>query len=161
MSSRKHRQGNRRGAVAAEFALIAPVVLVFVLGLCEMGQALAGATRISSAIREGGRLASMDFTGKLEPGQSPNQKITHDILSVLSATGISTDNVVLSIVHAEGEQEGTTFDLSDPANYLKLFRIQTSVPYENVSLTPIQLMGGLSISASTVFRRGKTPIEVE
>lgn len=159
--STKMRAKQRRGAVTAEFALIAPVVLVFVLGLSEMGQALSGATRVSSAIREGGRLASMDFSGKLEVGQTANQKITQDILSFLGATGISTENVSVEIVHAEGPQAGSYFDLTAEENYLKLFRIGVTVPYENVSATPIQLMGGLSLSANTVFRRGRTPVVTE
>ncbi len=161
MIVRKKCRQHRRGAVAAEFALVAPVLLVFVLGLTEMGQALSGATRVSSAIREGGRLASMDFSGKLEVDQTANEKVTQDILSFLGATGISTEDVIVEIVHAEGSEQGSVFDLAAEENYLELFEIRVSVPYENVSRSPIHLMGGLSISANTVFRRGRTPVESE
>ena len=52
------RTARRRGAAVAEFALIAPVVLVFVMGLCEMGQALSGATPrfLSDSRRRAARL---------------------------------------------------------------------------------------------------------
>jgi Flp pilus assembly protein TadG len=155
------RKLSRRGAVAAEFAIIAPVVTALVLGLCEMGQAVAGATRITSAIREGGRLASMDFSGKLEQDQTANQKIEQDVRSFLAATGVKTDNVQVFIEHADGEDEGQAFDLASPDNYLQFFRIRVVVPYANVSTNPLKLMTGRSINSSTVFRRGRTPIESE
>ena len=103
----------------------------------------------------------MDFSGKLEVGQTANQKITHDILNFLGATGISTENVAVQIEHADGTNPGAVFDLAAEENYLQLFAIRVSVPYENVSKSPIQLMGGLSLSASTVFRRGRTPVKSE
>lgn len=158
MLSSTSQRSQRRGAVAAEFAIIAPVVVFFILGICELGQALSGATRVASAIREGGRLASMEFEGKLEPNQTPNQKVTQDILNFLAATGVSPSNVQVSIVHAEGDAAGTTFDLAAPENYLKLFRIDVVVPYDNVSANPIKLMDGYNLTASTVFRRGRTPV---
>ncbi len=150
------RNKNRKAAAATEFAVVAPVLVVLILGTCELGQATAGATKIASAIREGGRLASMDFSGKLEPGQTANQKVEQDILNFLAATGVKTQGVVLSIEHAEGS--GGTFDLSTKDNYLELFRITVSVPYKNVSSDPINLMSGRMITASTVFRRGRTPV---
>ena len=61
-------------------------------------------------------------------------------------------------MHAEGPAEGTTFDLASPDNYLKLFRIEVVVPYSNVSANPIKLMDGYSLTANTIFRRGRTPI---
>ncbi|MCR9295108.1 MAG: pilus assembly protein [bacterium] len=160
MSDRKKTDCRRarQGAAAVEFAVIAPVLLILILGTCELGQAVAGATKIASAIREGGRLASMDFSGKLEVGQTANQKVEQDILNFLRATDVRTDNVILTIEHAEGDSAGTTFDLADKANYMQLFRISISVPYDNVSSDPINLMAGQRIEASTVFRRGRTPV---
>ena len=115
----------RRGAAATEFALVAPVCLVLILGLAEMGQATSAATRISCAVREGGRLASMDFSGKLATNQTANEKVEQDILNFLSATGISIENVSVTINHIDGSG---TFDLADEDNYLELFEISISVP---------------------------------
>ncbi len=157
--NKKNSSAFRRGVAVSEFAIVAPVVTVFILGLCEMGQALSGATRIASAIREGGRLASMDFSGKLEPGQTANQKVTQDILSFLAASGVGTDNVQVTIVHEDGPSSGTPFDLAATANYLELFRIEVTVPYANISANPINIMDGLTMSSATVFRRGRTPID--
>lgn len=149
------RRKSRLGAAAVEFALVAPVCTVLVLGVCEMGQAVSAATRISSAVREGGRLASMDFSGKLSTGQTANQKVEQDIINFLAASGISTDNVTLAIEHADGSGP---FDLAAEDNYLSLFRITISVPYTNASANPLKLMGDRRIEHSTVFRRGRTPV---
>ena len=154
----RNRRARSRGAVVAEFAIIAPVVTIFVVGLCEMGQAVCGASKISSAIREGGRIASMDFTGKLEAGQTANEKVEHDVLNFLSANGVDIDGATVSIIHAEGASEGQEFDLASPDNYLQLFTIRVVVPYENVSTAPLSLMPGRNIVSSITFRRGRTPI---
>lgn len=157
-SQRQRIFRSRRAAAAVEFAIVAPFLTIFIMGTCELGQAIAGATKVASAIREGGRLASMDFSGKLSAGQTANQKVHQDILSFLAASGVKTDNVFVTIEHAEGEASGTTFDLAAEDNYLQLFRISVSVPYNNVSSDPINLMAGRRIEHSTVFRRGRTPI---
>ncbi len=155
------RPSNRSGVAATEFAVVAPVLVLMFLGTCEIGQAIAGATKISSAIREGGRLASMDFSGKLSSGQTANEKVEQDILAFLAATGVKTEGVSVSIEHAKGEAAGTDFDLATEANYLQLFRISISVPYQNVSSDPVNLMFGKTIEASTVFRRGRTPVDYD
>ena len=155
----KHRtKQSRLGAAAVEFAIVAPVCLVLIMGTCEMGQAVSGATRIASAVREGGRLASMDFSGKLAVGQTANQKVEQDILNFLNATGVSTNNVTVSIDNVDGSG---TFDLAAEANYLELFQITITVPYENVSTTPVSIMQGQSITSTTVFRRGRTPVNYD
>ncbi|MCR9295105.1 MAG: pilus assembly protein [bacterium] len=152
---------SRTAAAATEFAVVAPVLALMYLGTCEIGQATAGATKVASAIREGGRLASMDFSGKLLDGQTANAKIERDILVFLEATGVKTEGVTVSIEHAKGEQAGTEFDLASEANYLQLFRITVTVPYRNVSADPVNLMAGQRIVASTVFRRGRTPVNYD
>lgn len=155
---KRAREQNRRGAVVVEFAIIAPVITVVIIGLCEMGQAMCGATKIASAIREGGRLASMDFSGKLEAGQTANEKVEQDVLNFLAATGVRIENAQVEILHAEGDSVGQEFDLASAENYLQLFTIQVTVPYENVSVTPVSRMYGRSITSSITFRRGRTPI---
>ncbi len=157
----KRKRTRRKAAAATEFALIAPIVTLLVIGLCEMGQAISGANRIASAIREGGRLASMDFTGKLDVGQTANDKVTTDILNFLAATDIDTSGVDVEIEYADGPESGAAFDLAAEDNYLRLFRVRVTVPYENVSTNPLKLMNGQTIRAETVFRRGRTPVDYD
>ena len=51
----------RRGAAMVEFAIMLPVFLTFMLGILEIAKALQVSGEITSAVREGGRLASMEF----------------------------------------------------------------------------------------------------
>lgn len=56
------RQPLRRGAVATEAALVAPLLIVVLFGAVDIGQYVNVAQSISNASREGARIASRDRT---------------------------------------------------------------------------------------------------
>lgn len=146
---------NRGGAAAVEFAVLLPLFLMLVFGTWEMGAALTAGTKLNAAVREGGRLASMDYEDSLAPGQTPNQKVEQDIKAFLTASSIPGDKVTVNITHADGPSAGAPFDLQNPDNYLKLFRITASVQYEEISSFPVDYMAGETLTASLVFRMGR------
>lgn len=156
-----HLRKSRHGIAAVEFAILAPVFLLLVLGIAEMGRAVQTATVLSSAVREGGRLASMDWKDIVEDDDSVNAKVVRDIRNFLNASGLPGDAVDVSIVHADGENEGSEFDLADKNNYLKLCRIEASVPYSSISNYPYNFMVGQSIETAFVFRTGRITEIVE
>lgn len=164
MQSRLHQQENstpmRRGAAAVEFAVLVPLFLMLVLGTWEMGTALTAGTKMSAAVREGGRLASMDYKETLNEGETINGKIEQDIKNFLTASGIPGDQVTITITHADGEHAGETFDLSDPGNYLELFTISALVDYEDISTFPLEYMEGQQIEAKLVFRMGRVTLDL-
>lgn len=145
----------QRGAAAVEFAVILPLFVMMALGTWELGNALTVSTKITAAIREGGRLASMDFQEIVPAGQSANQKVIQDIKSFLTASGIPGNKVTVTITHAEGTNEGDEFDLEDTANYLQLFRITAEVLYSDLSSFPLERMNGKTVRASLSFRMGR------
>lgn len=145
----------RRGSATVEFAVIAPLFLMLLLGTVEMGSAINATQKLYSALREGGRLASMDYENIFGDDLDINAKIVADIRNFLTAAGIPGDEVELSIVHAGGENDGDDFDLSDPDNNLELFRIEATVPYESVSTFPLQQMEGQDVTAQLTFRKGR------
>jgi len=49
-----------RGAVAVEFALVAPVLVMLLLGIMEFGRAYNAQVTLSSAAREGVRVMAID-----------------------------------------------------------------------------------------------------
>mgnify|MGYP002626104234 CR=1 FL=1 len=147
------RNGRRRGAAMVEFAFIMPVFLTL-LGVLEIGKALEASNLLSSAVREGGRLAAMDWQEVVSDGTTPNQKVIDDIKNFLAASKIPADQASVTITSAEGSDEGQTFDLADPANKLRLFRITASIPFSAVSTFPSNFMNGQTITASLVFRTG-------
>ena len=59
---RQRSMGDERGAGLAEFALVAPVLLMVLFGIIEFGMAFSRAQAITAAAREGGRLASLSST---------------------------------------------------------------------------------------------------
>ena len=139
-----------------EFAVIAPLFLTLLLGSVEMGRALDFATRLTSAVREGGRLAAMDLGGLELNGATANEKVVQDIKNMLAASGLSPDDVTISITHAEGPNEGDEFDLTDRDNYLELFRISAELDYSTVAVTPLHHRAGRNIVSSLVFRKGRS-----
>jgi Flp pilus assembly protein TadG len=157
MKTIRHRRKfstRRRGAALVEFAMILPVFLTLMLGIFEMGKAIEVTNLMSSAVREGGRLAAMEWEEVLPANTTANQKVIGDIKNFLAASGIPSSAVTVSITSAEGNDEGQTFDLNAPANKLRLFRITASVPFSAVSTFPANFMNERTIAASLVFRTG-------
>lgn len=145
---------NRRGVAAVECAIVLPMMLVLVLGLIELGTALRAATIMQSAVREAGRLASMDWRYVVADGETPNQKVERDIRNYVTASGLPGDDLIVNITHAEGDSEGSDFDISDEDNDLALMLIEVELPYSSVSLFPVRYMGGSNIRAGVVSRAG-------
>jgi len=158
---RKQNESKRKGAAMVEFAVIAPVFLALVLGTIEMGTALKVSNTLTSGIRGGGRLASMDWEGIVPDGMTTNAKVIEDIENFLAASNLPVDDVTVTITSAEGEDEGAPFDLTDPDNRLRLFKITAEVPYSAISLYPSHFMTGQVIKAAIVFRAGRVQMMME
>ncbi|QDT52839.1 TadE-like protein [Caulifigura coniformis] len=146
---------DRRGTATVEFAVIAPLFLLLVLGTWEMGTAVRASNNLTAAVREGGRLASMDFTGTVASNQTPNQKVEQDIRAFLNASGLPGALATISITHAEGANAGQTFNLANSTNYLALFKIRATIPFSSVSMFPNRIMKGTTLKAELVTRRGR------
>lgn len=159
MFVRRHKlhdvTGDRRGTATVEFAVIAPIFLLLVLGTWEMGTAVRASNNLTAAVREGGRLASMDFTGSLAPNQTPNDKVVQDIRAFLNAAGLPGSAATITITYADGASAGQTFNLSDNSNYLALFKISATIPFSSISLFPNRIMKGSTLKAEMINRRGR------
>ena len=55
----RHRGTSKRGASAVEFALVAPLLFLFVFGMIEIGRMVMVQQVLTNATREGARLAAM------------------------------------------------------------------------------------------------------
>lgn len=152
------RSESRSGVAAVEFAVIAPIFMTLILGMAELSRALDVSTNLTSAVREGGRLASMHHNGVIPAGMTTEEKVMHDIRNVLKANGVNGSAATLSITHADGPKEGQNFDLDSADNYLAYFRINASVRYEDVSIFPLRVMRDETLATSIVFRLGKADL---
>lgn len=143
---------HRRGSATVEFAVIAPVFVALALTAAQSSFNVDTTHAMYAAIRQAGRLASMNYDGRLLPGQTLNDKVILDIRNQLKAEGLPGDQMTITITGADGNQ---TFDLSDPDNELELYRVKIDVPY-----TAVNALGTFSpttekLGASVVFRLGK------
>jgi Flp pilus assembly protein TadG len=158
----KHRlrfltSDDRRGAAAVEFALVAPLFIVLVMGSIQAGFNFDHTNKMYSVVRQAGRLAALDTDGERPlPGQSMNNKIIADIKNTLTANGLPGSQATVTIGHAEGASAGSTFDLSDPANDYKYYRISVSLPYSAINENNLLPNTLTTLSASVVFRKGRT-----
>ena len=147
---------DRSGTAAVELAVTLPLFLTLVLGIAEMGAALDASQRLSAAVREGARAAASDLSDRIPQGQTVNGKVIQDIKNMLAAGGMDSNDVTITITHADGASEGQTFDLEDPDNYLKYFKVSAEIDYGDVGMFPPSIMAERKLSASAVFRMGYT-----
>jgi Flp pilus assembly protein TadG len=146
----------RRGAVAVECAIVAPIMVAIVLGMIELGRALEMQNVLEVAAREGARFASMEKDGLVDPGQSANDKLIEDVKNFLASNGISKEGITVEI--KDHENPSNDFDLDDPDNDLRLFEVRVSVDWSDMSLTPVATSDDHALVAVVVFRNGRATI---
>lgn len=156
-SARPHRE-NRRGAALVEFALTIPIFMTLILGVTEIGTALDSTNIMSAGIREGGRLATMDWSTVVPSGTTINQKVIGDIKNFYTAAGLPGNEVVVTITSAEGSDIGQDFNLATTSNQGRLFKISAKLPYSSASSIPASFMKNKDLSAALVFRAGRTTL---
>jgi Flp pilus assembly protein TadG len=150
------RQNNRRGVVAVEFAIVAPILVALVFGMVKLGRAFEMQNLMATAAREGARFASMSRDGMQMGGQTTNQKMVTDVKNFLATNGIPKDKVtVLVKSHTDPSAD---FNLDDPNNDLKLFEVRVSVKFSDVSLSTIAPTDDYALAAKVVFRNGRATI---
>lgn len=143
----------RLGAVAVEFAVVAPVLLAIVVGLIELSRVYNAQNLLQTAAREGARFASMDRAGMLSDGETANAKLENDVKNYLASTGMDRDSIDVQILDHDNPDQ--TFNLDDPANDLKLFDVTIEAPYSSVSYTPVPENNDYTLTASITFRNGR------
>jgi Flp pilus assembly protein TadG len=141
-----HAKRTRRGSVTVEMALVTPIFVALIVGVSQASNLLETQNLISSAAREGARLAAMDRSDILEPGQTTNGKIETDIKGFLTASGVDGDAASVFIVDATDHT--TPMDLDDPANELELFELRIELPYTS----NYGADGELNLVSKIVFR---------
>jgi Flp pilus assembly protein TadG len=152
-STRGRRRILRRGAVAVEFAIMAPVLLMIAVWMCEGARLYEVKAELATAAREGARLAAMDRRDLTGEGQTTNDKIINDIRSFLNTSGLPGDATSVYITNADNPN--VTFDLDDPVNDLEFFELRVELPYSEVR--PLILWEGenLTLVARLTFRNAR------
>ncbi len=116
---------DRRGAAAVEFAIIAPVFFLLILGMIEIGRGVMVQQIITNASREGARLAVL-------PGTT-SQEVEDRVISILEETLKSGGPIPGATVEILGEN-GSAINPQDAA-YGEVIKVEVSVPWSSISWT--------------------------
>ncbi|HEV7223472.1 MAG TPA: TadE/TadG family type IV pilus assembly protein [Pirellulales bacterium] len=139
---RQRRRNDRRGTSAVEFAFIAPVFFMLVIGMIEFGRAMMVQQALTNAARQGARLATLDSTNN-SSNPTPASLVTTEVNQALSAASISGAATAISpaLPAAAGQ------DIS----------VTVSVPYRSVTWVPSPwFLGNATLTANCVMRRETT-----
>ena len=117
-----HEQRAERGAVIAEFAVVMPLLLLFLFGIMEFGLAFSRSQAISSAAREAGRLASLSTTTSADVSDRVDAT-----LGYMSFDAPPTVTVVPAGGCAGREGESVTVQVSAPHRITIPFAVDTEV----------------------------------
>ena len=111
------KKRNERGAVAAEFAIVLPVLLLMIIGTMEFGLMMYGREVVTNATREGARYGIVAQS----PPVTSSEMITQ-ATNYLTGTGVSPARVTFSVPACCGAT-GT------PVTLAAVYRYQWFVPY--------------------------------
>jgi len=114
MKSFRGRAGGERGAVAVEFALILPVLLMILMGTIEFGRVYSQFQVYNGAAREGARCAAVqatDFGDCVVQTEIEQAAQPYDVAQTASVAGACTDESVGTNVRVSWLQD---FDINIP-----------------------------------------------
>ncbi len=113
----------RRGAVAVELAVVAPVLLVLVIGSIEFGRAMMASNLLTTAAREGARVAAL-------PNKDSND-VRDAVVNELSAAAIPVNRTSDIEILVNGAAKDASTAISGD-----LVQVTVTVAYQNVTWLP-------------------------
>ncbi len=139
--SHRPRQRRRSGASLVEFALVAPILFLLLLGIFEFARAFMVTELLKEAARKAARVATLE-------GATSSQ-IKAAATDFLTAAGVQSENVGVSV-------NGAPADSVDPATspmYTDM-TVTVTVPAAKVSWVPTPLFtGSANLSGQFSMRR--------
>ena len=133
--SRKRRRSSRMrmGAAMVEFAIVAPLMILFTLGMLEIGRMTMVKQLLVNVSREGAREGTLT--------NSTNTSVKNSVDALLAKSDITGATVSVA-------------STSIPSSSGVYVTVSISVPSQNVSWLSMPLfMSGRTVSASTSMRK--------
>lgn len=154
MPVRGRRRRNDRGVTLVEFAIVAPVLFLLLLGMVDFGFAFSDFISLRNGVREGARQAVTNPSGSdsctLDSG-APNGVTQNLACLIKDRIGISEDDVRVAIVIRDGNDAGSSVgDVGDP------ILICAETPAKSTSGVTSPFLNGRKLRSETEMR-----IEVE
>lgn len=113
---RDDRQRKRRGVTAVEFAFVAPVFFIMVLGIIEFGRAMMVQSLLTGAAQQGARAGSLT--------NASTANVTSSVNNYLSSGGISGASTTVSPSPPSSASSG------------QAITVTVTIPYSQVSWLP-------------------------
>jgi hypothetical protein len=133
---RLFRRDREKGASAVEFALVLPLFLTLVFGIVEAGWLFAQLNDVRHGVREGARLAAVDYDTTAGIGQE-----VCDRMDLVPGSSVS---VVLSSVSTSPQDNAGNFGATGS--------IAISFPYQSLTSFLDPIFGGTILSSDIEFR---------
>lgn len=133
------RRRQRTGASLVEFAFVAPILFVMLLGIIEIGRACMVTELLTEAARQACRKSVIEGTSR-----AAVQQAATDYLTSVGISGESADVYV-------NDQPIASTDLSTMPAYTEITVVVT-VPVGSVTWTPLWFVNG-SLSGQYTMRR--------
>jgi Flp pilus assembly protein TadG len=132
----------RRGIAAVEFAVVLPLLLMFIVGIWEVGRLIEVQQIMANAAREGGRQASA--------GQYSPSDITTLVQQYAAREGLTATNIAVSIKNLGFSGNPAPPD-NDPRDATDLDQLQVTVtiPFSDVRWTTLSLVTGTSTTLTS------------
>jgi Flp pilus assembly protein TadG len=130
---RDNKQKQRAGAAVVEFALVAPIFIMLVLGIIEFGRGVLVQQVITNATREGAREAALP--------ESTVSSVKAKVVEFLADSSIDISPSSVSVN-------------PNPAAVIdnEQIKVSVQVPFSQVSWIPGDFLGGATLKASTKMR---------
>lgn len=135
---RRTRRTSRRGVAIVEFAVVAPVFFLIIMGIIEVGRAVTVQQLLTNASREGARVAGNESTTAIATVQDA-------VDNYLSGAGVNGATTTVSPAAITDVATGESISVT------------VSIPYAQVSLTPPWILGDRVLAATTVMTRQPSP----
>ncbi|MDQ6726669.1 MAG: pilus assembly protein [Actinomycetota bacterium] len=93
-------RGDERGAAVVEFALVLPILVMFIIGIVEFGRAYNARIELTSAVREGARTAALSVSGACPPPTTvPARTVQQCVTTAVQngAPGLSASQIVVTL----------------------------------------------------------------
>jgi Flp pilus assembly protein TadG len=169
----------RRAVAAAEMGFLAPILLMLLVGVWEVGRYVMVQNILDNAAREGARLAASGGFRSSNNSTTPSGstltmnppstntacELQQKIFLYLQVAGVSTTNATVKVENTgssttaktwnytqnkAGTITGSGFDPAACADQLDNLQVTVTLPYTNVGWSPVNWFVGSSVTLTAV-----------
>lgn len=137
------RTRDERGTTTMEMALVAPLLILFLIGSLQVGLVVIGNAAGSNAAREGARAASIryecaDNNAGTQCTATPTTNLSYITTKVLAKLNglVQTSTVTVSVKCRQGSDSGTIINCDRATVQPDIDVVEVTVTYRHIGSTP-------------------------